>query len=52
VREAEESIHRVAEDVGMDSGTLAKWVVNDEIARGERLVPRHLDPERLRKLAS
>ncbi|MGH9207094.1 MAG: transposase [Acidimicrobiales bacterium] len=50
VRETGKSIRQVAEDLGIYAGTLANWVVKDKIARGERLDPRRVDPERVKDL--
>jgi transposase len=50
VRETGKSIRQVADDLGVNSGTLANWVMKDKIARGERLDPRRVDPERLKEL--
>ena len=50
VRETGKSIRQVAEDLGINSGTLANWVMKDKIARGEKLDPRHVDPERVKEL--
>ncbi len=40
VRETGKSIRQIAEDLGINPGTLANWVMKDKIARGERLDPR------------
>jgi transposase len=50
VRETGKSIRQVADDLGMNAGTLANWIVKDKIARGEKLDPRHVDPDRVRAL--
>ena len=50
VRETGKSIRKVAEDLGVNRGTLANWVMKDKIARGERLDPRHVDPDKVKKL--
>jgi len=50
VRETGKSVRRVAEDLGIAKGTLANWVEKDRVARGERLDPRHVDPERVKQL--
>lgn len=50
VRETGKSIAQVAEDLGVPKGTLANWVGQDKLARGERLDPKRVDPERLRQL--
>ncbi len=50
VRETGKSIRQVAEDLGINSGTLANWVVKDKVARGEKLDPRRVDPERVKEL--
>lgn len=50
VRETGKSIRQVADDLGVNPGTLANWVMKDKIARGERLDPKHVDPERVREL--
>jgi transposase len=50
VRETGKSIRQVAEDLGINKGTLAHWVMKDKIARGERLDPHRVDPERVREL--
>ena len=50
VRETGKSIRQVAEDLGINPGTLANWVVKDKIARGEKLDPRKVDPERVKVL--
>jgi len=50
VRETGKAIRQVAEDLGINSGTLANWVVQDKIARGEKLDPRRVDPERVKEL--
>lgn len=50
VRETGKSIAEVAEDLGIPKGTLANWVAADRVARGEKLDPRRVDPERLRQL--
>jgi transposase len=50
VRETGKSIRQVAEDLGINPGTLANWVMKDKIARGEKLDPRRVDPERVKEL--
>ena len=35
VRVTGKSIRQVADDLGVNSGTLANWVMKDKIARGE-----------------
>jgi transposase len=50
VRETGKSIRQVAEDLGINKGTLANWVMKDKIARGEKLDPNRVDPERVREL--
>ena len=50
VRETGKSIRAVADDLGVNPGTRANWVMKDKIARGERLDPKHVDPERVREL--
>jgi transposase len=50
VRETGKTIAQVARDLGINSGTLANWVAKDRIARGERLDPAKVDPDRLRQL--
>jgi transposase len=50
VRETGKSIRQVAEDLGINKGTLANWVMKDKVARGERLDPHHVDPERVRQM--
>jgi transposase len=50
VRETGKSIRRVAEDLGVNPGTLANWVVKDKVARGEKLDPKRIDPERVKEL--
>lgn len=50
VRETGKSIREVAGDLGIHAGTLANWVVKDKIARGEKLDPHRVDPERVRQL--
>jgi transposase len=49
VRETGKSVRQVAEDLGINKGTLT-WVMKDKIARGERLDPHRVDPERVRDL--
>jgi transposase len=50
VRETGKTIRQVADDLGISHQTLANWVLKDKIARGERLDPKHVDPERVRQL--
>jgi transposase-like protein len=50
VRETGKSIAEVARDLDINSGTLANWVHKDKLARGERLDPSTVDPERVREL--
>ena len=50
VRETNKSVAQVARDLGINPGTLANWVAQDRIARGERLDPNKVDPERVRQL--
>jgi len=50
VRETGKTIRQVADDLGVNHQTLANWVAKDKIARGERLDPRHVDPERVKQL--
>jgi transposase len=50
VRETGKSIRQVAEDLGINKGTLAHWVMKDKIARGEKLDPQRVDPERVRQM--
>ena len=50
VRETGKSIRHVAGDLGVNAGTLGTWVARDRIARGERLDPNKVDPERVRQL--
>jgi transposase len=50
VRETGKSIRHVADDLGINRGTLGNWVVKDKIARGEKLDPHHVDPERVKEL--
>ena len=50
VRETGKSVAQVAEDLGIPKGTLANWVGQEKMARGEKLDPRRVDPERLRQL--
>ena len=50
VRETGKSIRQVAEDLGINKGTLANWVMKDKIARGEQLDPKRVDPERVKEL--
>jgi transposase len=49
-RETDKSVAQVADDLGIPKGTLAKWVGPEKMARGEKLDPRRVDPERLRQL--
>ena len=44
------SIWQIADDLGMSAGTLANWVAKDRIARGERLDPKKVGPERVREV--
>jgi transposase len=50
VRETGKSIRQVAEDLGINKGTLAHWVMKDKVARGEKLDPNRVDPERVRQM--
>ena len=50
VRETGKSIRQVADDLGVHAGTLAHWVMRDKIARGEKLDPKRVDPERVKEL--
>jgi transposase len=50
VRETGKSVAQVAADLGLPKGTLANWVKQDRLARGERLDPAKVDPERVRQL--
>jgi len=50
VRETNKSVAQVARDLGINPGTLAHWVAKDKIARGEKLDPDNIDPERVRLL--
>jgi hypothetical protein len=36
--------------ISVNHQTLANWVQKDKIARGERLDPKHVDPERVKQL--
>jgi transposase-like protein len=49
VRETGKSVAQVAEDLGIPKETLANWVGQEKMARGEKLDPRRVDPERLRQ---
>src|SRR5487761_665709 len=49
-RETDKSVAQVARDLGINPGTLAHWVAMDKVARGERLDPKTVDPERVRQL--
>lgn len=40
----------MARDLGINPGTLANWVAKDKVARGERLDPNKVDPDKLRQL--
>jgi hypothetical protein len=40
----------VAEDLGINKGTLAHWVMKDKVARGEKLDPHRADLERVRQM--
>jgi transposase len=50
VRETGKSIRAVADDMGINAGTLANWVMKDKIARGERVDPNRASPEQVREL--
>ena len=50
VRETGKTIRQLADDLGVNHQTLANWVQKDKIARGERLDPKHVDPERVKQL--
>lgn len=50
VRETGKTIRQVADDLGINHQTLANWVQKDKIARGEKLDPNRVDPERVRQL--
>jgi transposase len=50
VRETNKTVAQVAKDLGINPGTLANWVAKDKLARGERLDPNKVDPERVRQL--
>ena len=50
VRETSKSIAEVARELGIHPGTLARWVAKDKVARGEKLDPNHVSPERVRQL--
>ena len=50
VRETGKPIAKVAGDLGIPKGTLANWVAQERLARGERADPKKVDPERLREL--
>ena len=50
VRETGKTIRQVADDLGINHQTLANWVHKDKIARGEKLDPNRVDPERVREL--
>ncbi len=50
VRETNKSVAQVARDLGLNPETLAHWVSKDKIARGEKLDPDNIDPERVRQL--
>jgi transposase len=49
-RKTGKSVAQVADDLGIPKATLANWVAHDRVARGEKLDPRRVDPERLRQL--
>jgi transposase len=50
VRETNKTVAQVANDLGINPGTLANWVAKDKLARGERLDPNKVDPARVRQL--
>jgi transposase len=50
VRETGKPIRQVAADLGINAKTLGHWVMKDRIARGEKLDPNRVDPERVRQL--
>ena len=50
VLETGRSIRQVADDLGIHAGTLGTWVARERIARGDRLDPTKVDPERVRQL--
>ncbi len=51
VRETGKPIRQVADDLGINNGTLANWVVKDKIAtRRKRRPDDDVDPERVREL--
>jgi transposase len=50
VRETGKTQAEVARDLGIHPGTLGTWMKRDRLARGERLDPTHVDPERVRQL--
>ncbi|MGH9920653.1 MAG: transposase [Nitrososphaerales archaeon] len=50
VRETGKTIRQVADDLGVSHQTLANWVMKDKIARGERLDPKNVDPQRVKEL--
>ncbi len=50
VRETGRSARQVARDLGVPAGTVANWMNQDRMSRGEKLDPTKVDVERLRQL--
>ena len=50
VRETGKTVAQVAEDLGINAGTLRAWVSRDRAARGDQHDPKKADPDYVRQL--
>ena len=50
VRETGKTVAQVAEDLGINAGTLRAWVSRDRAARGDQHGPKKADPDYVRQL--
>ena len=50
VRETGKTVAQVAEDMGINAGTLRAWVSRDRAARGAQHGPKKADPDYVRQL--
>lgn len=50
VRETGKTVAQVAEDLGINAGTLRAWVSRDRAAQGDQHDPKKADPDYVRQL--